>query len=284
MQQNATPCSFNTSTSWVILNPIEQRIKAKIEKMGTALKDWDISINYGIKTGLNDAFIVNAEQRNAILANCHTADERKRTDELLRPILRGRDIKRYAYEWAGLYLIATHNGIPEQGIPKVDVRNFPAIKRHLDKYSAVLTARTDQGDTPYNLRSCAYWEDFAKQKIVWGNLSLSASFSAAPEGMFVNAPCPMIVPFNGYLLAILNSRLGDWYIRQNGVTRNGGYFEYKPMFVERLPVPIIEKSKQTVFASLATQSNTEKQHKLDMMVYELYGLTPAEIAFIEHTH
>ncbi len=283
MQQNAAPCTFNTSASWVILSPIEQSIKSKIERIGTPLKDWDISINYGIKTGYNEAFIIDSLERNQILSNCQTPAERKRTDELLRPILRGRDIKCYAYEWAGLYLIATHNGIPDKNIPIVDVRDYPAIKNHLDKHHAVLAARTDQGDTPYNLRSCAYWEDFSKQKIVWGNLSLSAAFSAAPEGMFVNAPCPMIVPFSGYLLSILNSRLGDWYIRQNGVTRNGGYFEYKPMFVERLPVPIIEKSREAVYARLALQPDRMKQRELDAMIYDLYGLSKEEIAFIEQT-
>ncbi|MDE6353124.1 MAG: hypothetical protein K2K88_08325, partial [Muribaculaceae bacterium] len=107
VQQNAAPSEFNTSDSWVILTPIEQSIKRKIEAVGVPLKDWDIQINYGIKTGFNDAFIISTEVRNQILANCADEDERKRTEELIRPILRGRDIKRYGYEWAGLYLIAT---------------------------------------------------------------------------------------------------------------------------------------------------------------------------------
>ena len=100
-QQNST-CDFNSSDSWVILSPIEQSIKRKIEAVGTPLKDWDIQINYGIKTGFNDAFIISTEKRNEILANCKDDDERQRTAELIRPILRGRDIKRYGYEWANL--------------------------------------------------------------------------------------------------------------------------------------------------------------------------------------
>ncbi|MDD6784144.1 MAG: class I SAM-dependent DNA methyltransferase, partial [Prevotellaceae bacterium] len=79
--------------------------------MGTPLKDWDIQINYGIKTGYNDAFIIDTAKRDEILANCQSEDERKRTAELIRPILRGRDIKRYGYNWANLWLINTHNGI-----------------------------------------------------------------------------------------------------------------------------------------------------------------------------
>ena len=99
--------------------------------------------------------------------------------------------------------------------------------------------------------------------------------------MFINAPCPMIVPFSGYLLAILNSQLGDWYIRQNGVTRNGGYFEYKPMFVERLPVPKIGLNEQAEFSKLAIRHRDEDQRRLNMLVYSLYELTESEAAFIE---
>lgn len=107
-------------------------------------------------------------------------------------------------------------------------------------------------------------DDFDKPKIVWGNLSLKASFAQAPAGMFINAPCVMITPYSDYLLSILNSKLGDWYIRQLGVTRNGGYFEYKPMFVEQLPVP-----------------KTLRSISGDADVYELYGLDKCEISCIE---
>ncbi len=105
VRQNAADTSFDTSDSWVILTPIEQSIKRKIESVGIPLKDWDIQINYGIKTGFNDAFIISTEKRDEILANCTDEDERERTAELIRPILRGRDIKRYGYDWARLYLI-----------------------------------------------------------------------------------------------------------------------------------------------------------------------------------
>jgi hypothetical protein len=262
VKQTATTCVFTSSDSWVILSPIEQSIKRKIESVGTPLKDWNIQINYGIKTGCNEAFIIDEAKRSEILANCHDSAERKRTEQIIRPILRGRDIKRYGYNWAELYLIATHNGYGT--VSRIDIKDYPAVKKHLDEHWAEISKRSDKGDTPYNLRNCAYMDDFAKPKIVWGNLSLNASFAKAPSGMFINAPCVMITPFSDYLLAVLNSKLGDWYIRQLGVTRNGGYFEYKPMFVEQLPVP------QTTISI----SN-------DADVYALYGLTDAEISFLE---
>ena len=106
-------------------SPIEQSIKQKIDTIGTPLKDWNINIYRGVLTGYNDAFIISTEKRNEILANCQTEDERTRTAELIRPILRGRDIKRYAYNWAGLYLIAT---FPSR---HYDIEMYPAVKQYL---------------------------------------------------------------------------------------------------------------------------------------------------------
>ncbi|MGQ3648874.1 hypothetical protein [Ornithobacterium rhinotracheale] len=142
----------------MILSPIEQQIKSKIEKIGIPLKDWDIQINYGIKTGYNDAFIISGSKKDEILANCKTEEERKKSAEIIRPILRGRDIKRYGYDFADLWLINTHNGIKEKGIKPINIDDYPAIKKHLDQYWTRLEKRADQGVTPYNLRNCAYME------------------------------------------------------------------------------------------------------------------------------
>ena len=92
----------------------------------------------------------------------------------------------------------------------------------------------------------------------------------------------MIVPANKYLLSVLNSKLADYYIRNLGVTRNGGYFEYKPMFVEQLPVPMLSLSEQEPFASLASLPNQENQREIDILIYKLYKLTSDEIALIEN--
>ena len=167
VKQNSCDCSFTTKESWVILSPIEQSIKKKIESAGVPLKDWDISINYGIKTGFNDAFIISGEKREEILNNCKTKEERKKTDDLIRPILRGRDIKRYEYNFADLYLINTHNGVKDKNIPRIDIKDYPAIKNHLDEYWDKISTRADKGDTPYNLRNCAYMDEFNKPKMLW---------------------------------------------------------------------------------------------------------------------
>ena len=203
--------------------------------------------------------------------------------------MRGRDIKRYGYEFADLWLINTHNGIKDRDIPPVDINEYPSIKAHLDMFYDKISSRYDKGDTPYNLRNCIYTDDFSKQKIVWGNLSLSSQFSLVGKNVFLNAPSSMIVPANKYILAVLNSKLGDWYIRQLGVTRNGGYFEYKPMFIEQLPVPQIPLELEVQFCLLVDDIISAKQNNLNVKTLEkdlnhaicdLYKLDANEIDYI----
>jgi hypothetical protein len=277
VRQHTTVNAFSCSDSWVILSPIEQSIKQKIEAVGTPLKDWDINIYRGVLTGYNEAFIIDTKKRDEILDNCSSDEERKKTAELIRPILRGRDIKRYGYDWANLWLICTHNGVKGK-FPRIDVKDYPAIKAHLDTFGSKVTKRSDQGDTPYNLRNCAYWEDFDKPKIVWGNLNLKGAYSYAPKGMFVNAPSPFIATDNVALLHILNSKIADYYIQSLGVTRNGGYFEYKPMFVAQLPVPMTGLENLKTFN---TQPSREEEGEIATIIYQIYGLSPDEIDFIE---
>ena len=285
--------AFEGSDSWTILSSIEQSIKKKIDKLGTPLSEWEVSINYGIKTGFNDAFIIDGAKRAELIA----ADPK--SAEIIRPILRGRDIKRYGYTFADLYLIST---FPSRSY---DINNYPAVKNHLlsfgkerleqtgKKYivdGKEVKARKKTNNKWFETQdSISYWDDFSKQKIVWGNLCLSSQFSLAEENYYINAPSPMIVPGSKYLLAILNSKLADWYIRQLGVTRNGGYFEYKPMFVEQLPVPHISKEQEKLFEQQVDLIHQCKQtgdsiksieNTIDQMVYDLYGITEEEQKFV----
>ena len=210
--------------------------------------------------------------------------------EILKPVLRGKDIQRYRAQWAGLWLIDSHNGY--SNVHAISIDDYPAIKNHLDKFYSKLEKRQDKGKTPYNLRNCAYHEDFAKEKIAWGNLSNQAKFSYVPQNMFVNAPTTILTPFNHYLLAVLNSRLLDWYFRLIGVERDGGYYEYKPMFIERLPIPKITADEQSPFIRLVDNileakkddpaaDTGEWEAEIDLLVYGLYGLTEEEIEAIE---
>ena len=200
----------------MILSEIEQRIKAKIEAIGTPLKEWNVNIYRGVLTGYNDAFIIDKAKKEEILANCQSDQERKKTDELIRPILRGRDIKRYGYDFADLYLINTHNGVKEKGIKRIHIEDYPAVKAHLDLYYPQLEKRADRGDTPYNLRNCAYIEDFSKQKIVYSDISERLNFQIIEKEMYFNNTIYFITSETenlDYLLRFLNSNLIDWYYK-----------------------------------------------------------------------
>jgi type II restriction/modification system DNA methylase subunit YeeA len=288
VQQQGHPCSFNSSDSWVILSPIEQSIKQKIEAVGTPLKDWDIQINYGIKTGFNDAFIIPTEKRDEILNNCATEDERERTAELIRPILRGRDIKRYGYDWAGLWLINTHNGVKGK-LPRIDINDYPAVKAHLDQYWDKIERRADQGDTPYNLRNCAYLEDFNKPKIVWAELSRTGnSFALEFENMMLgNTGYILTVSDNdatklSYLTALLNSRLALYMLNQISTRFDSNGWRWLRQFVEELK--IAKYSDIEEFNNIVSACDRSNQiHYSDIInekVYELYGLTHEEKEFI----
>ena len=216
VQQQGVKCNFADSIPWVILSPIEQSIKQKIESVGIPLKDWNIQINYGIKTGFNDAFIISTEKRDEILANCQTEDERVRTAELIRPILRGRDIKRYEYEWADLWIIAT---FPSR---HYDIESYPAVKNYLLSIGIErleqtgethivngkkIKARKKTSNEWFETQdSISYWEDFSKPKIVWKIIGNQMAFAYDANNYVMNNACYIMTGDHlDYLLAVLNS-------------------------------------------------------------------------------
>ena len=224
-------------------------------------------------TGHNKAFIINNKTKEALV------EDDPHSIEILKPILRGQDMERYKVDWNKMWLIDSHNGYSK--IPPINIEDYPAVKQHLKKFYSKLVKRQDKGVTPYNLRNCAYHDEFEKENIVWGNLSLSCQFALSESGLFISAPSPLIAGGDRYLLAILNSTIGDYYIRSLGVTRSGGYFEYKPMFVEKLPVPVVDVATVLPFEVLANYVllATKKGKKLqsvyfgqliDSLVFELY--------------
>ena len=288
VQQSGSVCEFSNSDSWVILSPIEQSIKRKIEAVGTPLKDWDIQINYGIKTGYNDAFIINTEKRDEILSNCQTEDERTRTAELIRPILRGRDIKRYGYNWANLWLINTHNGIRGK-LERVHIEDYPAIKAHLDQYWDRISKRADKGDTPYNLRNCAYLEDFSKPKIVWGEISDRSKFAYESDGLCVPEATTflMIGKDLPYLLCMLNSPLAEWFFSKVGTTTGVGTVRWKKYTILELLIPRPNKNTLNITERLVddcikSRINKEMlQDQANSLIYKNVGLDDKEIEYIE---
>ena len=286
VQQQHSICDFAGSDSWVILSEIEQSIKRKIEAVGMPLKDWGIQINYGIKTGYNDAFIISTEKRDEILANCATDEERHRTAELIRPILRGRDIKRYGYDWAGLWLINTHNGV--KGVmPRIDIEEYPAVKQHLDKYWDKISRRADKGDTPYNLRNCAYVEDFNQPKIMWKIIGNRLAFAFDDNGVILNNACYLMtgecLPF---LLAFLNSKAILWYSFITNMNPTGvGDSQVGAQNMIKFPIPRNKSLRDKLTSLIIKQQTNEVSIEdvdilIDREIAAFLNLTSDEMRFL----
>ena len=272
----------------MILSPIELSIKRKIEAVGTPLKDWDINIYRGLLTGYNDAFIITTQKRDEILSNCQSEDERRKTEELIRPILRGRDIKRYGYNWADLWLINTHNGVKGR-IPRIKIEDYPAIKAHLDKFWGKIKDRADQGDTPYNLRNCAYLEEFFKPKVMYPNMTKYIPFYYDTLGFYQNDKSFMITGQHiAYLTAFLNSSIFKFCFLNNFPELQGGTRELRKVFFDKIPVKQISNDLNEHFAILVSEMqkspSVTKAKEIDKLIFDVYELSKDErdvIGFIE---
>ncbi len=298
MRQNAL-----STESFIFANATLLDLRDKIESVGTPLKDWDIQINYGIKTGANEAFIIPTEKRDEILNACKTQEERECTEKLIKPILRGKDIKRYSYEWAHLWVINTHNGYTsnlKSKIPPIDIEKYPAIKTHLDAHYDTIATRCDQGDTPYHLRNCAYLEDFEKEKIVWASVGF-VEYCMIPGLLILDTNYFFEVSKFGntknYLLGLLNSKLLTFWLKAKNTPLGdmGAYRNYKYNIMELPMVKITAKNKKIADKIIALvdkilkskakdpKANTQGLEKeIDALVYQLYHLTDEEIKIIEN--
>lgn len=248
------------------------------------MKDWDIQINYGIKTGCNEAFIIDSIKRDEILNNCTTEEERLRTAELIRPVLRGRDIYKYGYNWDNLWLINTHNGIKER-LERIHIEDYPSIKQHLDFYINEINSRTDKGDTPYNLRNCAYMDEFSKPKIIYPNMTKFMPFVYDTSGMVTNQKCFIITGKHlGYLTAFFNSSLFKFCFANRFPELQGKTRELSKIFMDDIPILMIDEQNEHIIDSLIQDIQIEysedKAKRIDKFIFDLYHLSLEEQAYI----
>ena len=273
-----------TEESWIILNPIDQIIKEKIEIIGTPLKDWGIKICRGILTGYNKAFIIDGKARDELVA----IDPK--SAEIIKPILRGKNLSRYKVDYNDLWIINSHNGVKSKNIEPINIDLYPAVKDHLDKFWDRISARGDQGITPYNLRNCAYLDDFNRDKIVWASVGKN-EYCFVPKGMFLLDTNYFAVGLNKFHLAILNSRLIIKKFIEETDTKVGAvaYRHYKYNF-EKIPIPKISVHEQIPFEKLVVEiingknkkeDTTVLEHKIDLMVYKLYNLSYEEVLIVD---
>ena len=290
-QNGVEGCRFDSSESWVILSEIEQKIKAKIEAVGTPLKDWDINIYRGILTGYNEAFIIDKVKKEEILANCQTDEERQKTAEIIRPILRGRDIKRYGYKFADLYLLfipwhfPLHLAKPEiKGASleaeKAFENQYPAIYNHLLQYKKELSNR-NKAETGIRYEWYAlqrwganYWEDFYKQKIVYQELTQGSCFYLDKEAKFFVSNTGYLITGNDleYLILFLNSKFVEFIFKSfYSVSLGGLGIRWLAQCIENLPIPFVKDSD---YKKLKTEEEIEKY------IYTKYDLSEEEINYI----
>ncbi|WP_367683610.1 DUF7149 domain-containing protein [Helicobacter pylori] len=319
MRQNAL-----STESFIFANATLLDLRDKIESVGTPLKDWDIQINYGIKTGANEAFIIPTEKRDEILKNCDDLQkdekgmsERERTKELIKPILKGKDIKRYSYEWADLWVIFIPWHFPNTDNPKNMEENeqdfsihYPIIYAHLLSHKDKLLKRnkdeTGKRYEWYCLQRWAanYYQDFEKEKIVYSEIVQEPRFyldnGECELGYFYAEATSFILTGEHlrYLLGMLHSKLITFAFKTfyaGGGLGESGY-RYKKAFIERLPIPQITEKNQELARKITdgakqilalkekdSKANTQKLEKeIDALVYQLYHLTDEEIKIIEN--
>ena len=279
---------------WAILSSAELNLKRKIEDVGKLLKDWDINIYRGIVTGCNEAFIITEAKREELIK------QDPKSAEIIKPLLRGRDIKRYHAQQSGFYILATGYDLD---IPK----KYPAIYNHLETVGEQMESgkirtrgkglfdRDDQGKNWWNLRACAYYSEFDNEKIVYPETTHSANFFYDSGEFFLDKTCFMITGSEiKILVGLLSSTLMTFaYKRYCGGTVLGAKgYQYNKHALEKLPVAKMPASQQQSFTALVDQMLDAKQadpdsdtsaleNQIDKLVYGLYNLTEDEIAIVE---
>ena len=294
------------------------KVKDKVDTIGKPLGEWDVEINRGVLTGLNDAFIIDKEKYNELVK------KDRKNKEILVPLLRGQDIRRYEINYKDLYLINTHNGykLNDEKIPEIKIDDYPSIKEYLNDFEPALSKRGDKGKTPYNLRNCAYLKDFFKEKIMYAEIAPGASFYYDEKGFFTNNTGFILIGEKlKYLLVLLNSKLlefsfENYYLGQKAAKS----LRYFKVTISRIPIIVPTQEQEEYLTNLADKmlESKEKLSKLnkllelavvdknyemqlelkekiedlneeildtdyaiDNYVYEMYGITAEERALIE---
>lgn len=271
--------------SWFMSNEKENSILNKIIKYGKPLKEWNIIMYRGILTGFNEAFIIDEETKNKLIL------EDKKSKEIIKPLLRGRDIKRYSYDFKNLYLINTHNGVKSENINRININDYPAIKNHLQKYYKQLEKRLDKGDTPYNLRNCAYLKEFEKEKVFCKAIGFNLAFTIAEKDLIISAPSSFFISnMNKYFVGILNSKLIKYFIYKYSDRTGAGDIMLNVQSLEKIPIPEPNENTLKEIEGLVDKvikvkgeggDSLEFEKKIDLLVYKLYNLNGEEIKIIE---
>ena len=287
---NRIMCKFERDDSWVIMDDFHKNIMNKIRTKGKPLKDWKIRINYGIKTGFNPAFIISTQEREKILSLCKDYDEKQRTERLIRPILQGRDIKKYGYKWSK-WLIGT---FPSK---KYDIDDFPAVKQFLMSFTKERLEQTGKsyvidgneikarkkthGKWFETQDSISYWQDFDSPKVMYPNMTKYLPFYYDEQGFFSNDKSFIITGEHlSYLVAFFNSSLFKYCFIDVFPPLGEDRRELRKTYFQRIPVIEVDDDTDEKFRELVLDIQAdyqdEKAMAIDQLIYDIYGLTEDE--------
>jgi adenine-specific DNA-methyltransferase len=294
-QENKLTIDIIKSEKWIIADDSVITLKKKIKTNTENLKNLKVKINYGLKTGFNEAFIINEETKDKLIA------EDKSAAKIIKPIFRGRDVHRYTATWANLYLIVSQNGI--------DIENdYPSIYNHLNSFGNKVKIRSDQGQKWYNLRACSYYDLFETEKIIYPETTVRRSeFLYIEEECYIDKTCFMITGKDlKFINGILASRLMEWFLETELRLLGKTTIQYSKQYLENVPIPKLNKVNKEIHDTIVTlveqmlQVKKQQQtaiterdksyleekcknidNQINNLVYELYGLNEEEIDIVE---
>ena len=278
---------------WAILSPIEMNLKRKIEDVGKPLKDWDINIYMGIKTGCNEAFIIDNAKRQQLIK------QDPKSAEIIKPLLRGRDIERYHAEWNNLYLINTFPAL------NLDINDYPAVKNYLIAYGkdrleqsgktladGTKSRKKTRNDWFETQDQIAYYPEFEKEKIVYPDIYRNPSFTVVTNTFYLSNTCYFIPTEETWLCGVLNSKTVEWYYSRLANTLGSGASRGFSIFMKQIHVPNIDSDQKNFISNLVNEilaaksddlnaNTSDLENEIDRLVYKLYNLTDDEIAIVE---
>lgn len=279
------PVKSLRTEGWTLEQPEVLALMEKLRKAGTPLGEYVKGRFYrGILTGLNEAFVIDRETRARLIA------EDPKSEELIKPWLRGRDIKKWKAEWAGLYVLY----IPWHH----DLKPYPAVLNHLLKFKDRLENRNAEERDRYEWYALQrygseYWQYFSERKIIIPAIANSVQYAIDYSGHFSNDKTSFCVCDDSeYVVGLMNSRVLWWFIKKQAATKQGGFYEFKPMYVTRLPIAPGSPGQKSSVAALVKKilANPDSpdvprlEAEIDQLVYQLYGLTAREIVLIERSN
>ena len=286
---------------WTLTSPETLRLLEKLQRTGTPLGEYvDGSFYRGVITGCNDAFIIGESVRQQLIA------EDVSSRDLIKPLLRGRNLRRWKAVSANEYLIAiassTNRAWPwssarnDSEAEQIFAKTYPAIYQHLKGYRERLVVRDDQGKFYWELRSCSYYAEFEKPKIVYRRIAQSVDAGYDTTGTFGLDTTFFIPTSDLALLTILNSKLFDWYARHKVLPLNdpwaGGGLQFFAQYMAHVPIAdqtavqkaVLSRLVKRILAYLESDGARDIEREIDELVYQLYGLTDAEIELIKQTY